>query len=69
MPIRNLSSVPPGPFKPASSPRARQILFVGQCNDALSQMAEAFAAALLTPLGVLVASAGLTPTGVRPCHL
>jgi arsenate reductase len=51
---------------PSAITRPRQILFLGQCNDALSQMAEAFAAALLVPLGVQASSAGLTPTRVRP---
>ena len=51
---------------PHTPSRPRQILFIGQHNDTLSQMAEAFASALLAPLGVLVASAGLTPTRVSP---
>ena len=51
---------------PRTLNRPRQILFVGQRNDAVSQMAEAFASALLAPRGVLVASAGLTPTQVSP---
>ena len=46
-------------------PRPRQILFVGQRNDGPSQMAEAFAATLLSLLGVMVGSAGLTPTRVQ----
>jgi arsenate reductase len=56
MKIRCQSFASQASFMPSPISRRRQILFVGQCNDALSQMAEAFAVVLL----------GLTPTGVRP---
>ncbi|WP_421931777.1 hypothetical protein [Phenylobacterium sp.] len=42
----------------------RNILFVDRRNDALTQIAEAFAAAQLEPSGVVAWSAGLTPTRV-----
>jgi arsenate reductase len=66
MKIRCQSFASQASFMPSPISRRRQILFVGQCNDALSQMAEAFAVVLLGPLGIQVASGGLTPTGVRP---
>lgn len=46
--------------------RSRQLLFVGRCNDTATQMAEAFAATLMFPVGIAAASAGLTPTHVQP---
>lgn len=46
--------------------KSRQLLFVGRCNDTATQMAEAFAATLMFPVGIAAASAGLTPTHVQP---
>lgn len=57
----------PTPFGNGAAPRRtapRNILFVGRRNDALTQIAEAFAAAHLEPSGVVARSAGLTPTRV-----